>query len=220
MAIAVGFASFMPTDYLGLSELGEIAGIGMIIAFIASITLLPALVTLLNPPGEPHHMGFAFLARMDWFMARHRTPIVVITIMVVALASPLLLFLPFDFNPIHLQDPKIESVATYLELKSDPRTGADAIELEAPDLDSAEALAHRIAALPQVSRAMTLGDLIPEGQARKIALIRAAAEKIDPSLNPETIEPPPTDEDNIQDLPATASRGECLPPTKEARLMP
>ena len=34
VAIAVGFASFMPTDYLGLSELGEIAGMGMIIAFL------------------------------------------------------------------------------------------------------------------------------------------------------------------------------------------
>ena len=108
MAIAVGFASFMPTDYLGLSELGEIAGIGMIVAFITSVTLLPALLTLLNPPGEPHQMGFPALAPVDRFMGRHRIPIVVITIVVVVLASPLLLFLPFDFNPLHLQNPKVE----------------------------------------------------------------------------------------------------------------
>jgi predicted RND superfamily exporter protein len=32
-ATAVGFSSFLPTSYRGLSELGQIAGSGMIIAF-------------------------------------------------------------------------------------------------------------------------------------------------------------------------------------------
>jgi hopanoid biosynthesis associated RND transporter like protein HpnN len=204
VAIAVGFASFMPTDYLGLSELGEIAGMGMIIAFLTSITVLPALLTLLEPPGESHPMGFAVLAPVDRFTARHRIPIVVITILVVVLASPLLLFLPFDFNPIHLQDPKVASVATYLELKSDPQTGANAIELEAPDLSTADATARRIAALPQVSRTMTLSSFVPENQDQKIKLIHDAADKIGASLNPEKAEPPPTDQENIEDLSATA----------------
>jgi uncharacterized protein len=204
VAIAVGFASFMPTDYLGLSELGEIAGIGMIVAFATSITLLPALLTLLNPPGEPRQMGFAALAPVDRFMGRHRIPIVVITLLVVVLASPLLLFLPFDFNPLHLQNPKVESVATYLELKNDPQTGVNAIELEAPDLDAADATARRIAALPQVSKTMTLSDLIPQDQDQKIALIQSAAGKIGPSINPEQVEPPPTDQENVEDLTATA----------------
>src|SRR5262249_37692425 len=35
-ATAVGFASFLPTPYRGLSELGQIAGAGMIIAFAAT----------------------------------------------------------------------------------------------------------------------------------------------------------------------------------------
>jgi hopanoid biosynthesis associated RND transporter like protein HpnN len=204
VAIAIGFASFMPTDYLGLSELGEIAGIGMIVAFVTSVTLLPALLTLLNPPGEPRQMGFAALAPMDRFMGRHRIPIVVITILVVVFASPLLLFLPFDFNPIHLQDPKVESVATYLELKSDPQTGANAIELEGPDLITADATARRVAALPQVSRTTTLSNFIPNDQEQKIMLIENAAGKIDPSLNPDKVELPPTDQDNIEDLSSTA----------------
>ena len=204
VAIAVGFASFMPTNYLGLSELGEIAGIGMIVAFLASITVLPAQLTLLKPPGEPHEMGFAALAPVDRLMARHRMPIVVITILVVMLASPLLLSLPFDFNPLHLQDPKAESVATYLELRNDPQTGANAIELEAPDLRAADAEARRIAALPQVSRTMTLSGFIPDDQDQKIELIRAAADTIDASLNPEKVEPPPTDQENVEALSSTA----------------
>jgi len=51
-ATAAGFLSFLPTDYKGVSALGEIAGLGMIIAFIVSVTLLPALLSLMNPAGE------------------------------------------------------------------------------------------------------------------------------------------------------------------------
>ena len=39
MATAAGFLCFLPTDYKGISELGKIAGAGMLIAFITSITV-------------------------------------------------------------------------------------------------------------------------------------------------------------------------------------
>ena len=142
LATAVGFSSFLPTAYRGLSELGEIAGSGMIIAFVTSITLLPALLAVLNPPSEPHPMGFAQLAPVDRFLELHRIPVVVIIILVVA--SPLLFWLQFDFNPLHLQSPKVESVATFLELRKNPQTGANAIEIEAPDLAAANATAQRL----------------------------------------------------------------------------
>ena len=91
-----GISSFLPTAYRGLSKLGEIAGSGMIIAFVTSITLLPALLAVLNPPSEPHPMGFAQLAPVDRFLELHRIPVVVIIILVVVLASPLLFWLHFD----------------------------------------------------------------------------------------------------------------------------
>ena len=61
---------FLPTDYKGISELGKIAGVGMLIAFITSITVLPALLKLLNPPGENEPVGYAFLAPVDRFPRR------------------------------------------------------------------------------------------------------------------------------------------------------
>jgi uncharacterized protein len=204
VATAVGFSSFTPTAYLGLSELGQIAGTGMIVAFITSVTLLPALLAVLNPPGELHPMGFSWLAPADRFLERHRVPIVVSTVLIVALASPLLFFLPFDFNPLHLRSPKVDSVATMLELKKDPRTGANAIDLMAPNLPAADHLAERLSRLPEVSRATTLGTLVPEDQDQKLTLIRTAAAAIDPALNPKEPEAPPTDQDNIDALSGTA----------------
>jgi uncharacterized protein len=204
LATAVGFSSFLPTAYRGLSELGEIAGSGMIIAFVTSITLLPALLAVLNPPSEPHPMGFAQLAPVDRFLELHRIPVVVIIILVVVLASPLLFWLQFDFNPLHLQSPKVESVATFLELRKNPQTGANAIEIEAPDLAAANATAQRLSALPQVSQTRTLSDLVPGDQDEKLKLIHDAATAIDAPLNPREVDRPPTDQEDIEALSSVA----------------
>ncbi len=174
-ATAVGFSSFMPTSYRGLSELGQIAGGGMIIAFLTSITLLPALLTVLKPPAEPQPMGFAALAPVDWFVQRYRIPVVCMTLLLVVLASPLLLFMRFDFNPLHLRNPNAPSVATYLDLRKDVQTGANAIEIMSPNLGAAKAIAHRLLTVPEVARTMTIADLVPRDQGEKLELISAAA---------------------------------------------
>jgi uncharacterized protein len=205
VATAVGFSSFLPTPYRGLSELGEIAGTGMIIAFIASITLLPAVLAILKPPPEKRPVGFAALAPLDRLLLRHRIPIVVSTIAIVTLASPLLFFLRFDFDPNHLRSPAVQSVATYLELRSDPQTGANAVDLIDSNLTCADATAKRLSSLPQVGQAKTLSALVPDDQNEKLKLINEAAEAIGPSLNPDELVAPPSDKDIVDDLKTTSA---------------
>src|SRR6185312_6805690 len=48
-AIAAGFLAFAPTAYIGVSQLGIIAGVGMLVALALNLTLLPALICLLGP---------------------------------------------------------------------------------------------------------------------------------------------------------------------------
>jgi uncharacterized protein len=203
-ATAVGFSAFMPTSYRGLSELGQIAGGGMIIAFLTSITLLPALLTVMKPPAEPRPMGFAALAPVDWFVQRYRIPVVGTTLVLIALASPLLIFLRFDFNPLHLRNPNAPSVATFLDLRKDAQTGANAIEVMAPDLSGAKAIAERVSDLPEVAQLRTLDDLVPRDQDKKLQLVSAAAAKIAPSLNPGEVKSPPSDAENAAALTSIA----------------
>jgi uncharacterized protein len=203
-ATLIGFFSFLPTDYRGLSELGQIAGCGMLIAFATSITLLPALLRVLHPPGESHSMAFTFLAPIDHFTERHRIPILVVTLVAVVALSPLLYFVHFDFNPVNLRNSKVESVATFLSLRSDPDTGANSIEISAPSLDAADAMVKRLAALREVRRAMTLSTFVPDDQDEKLNQIRRTATAIDAALNPKDLDPPPTDNDNVDDLTAVA----------------
>jgi hopanoid biosynthesis associated RND transporter like protein HpnN len=198
-ATAAGFFSFLPTDYRGLSELGLIAGTGMIVAFISSVTLLPALLFLFNPPGEPEPLGYAALAPLDRFLERYRIPIIAGTLIVATAGLPLLLALRFDFNPINLRNPKVESVATYLELRNDPTTGMNSIIILAPSLQEADAIAARLAELPEVARTTTLSDLVPADQPQKLELIANAAERLKNALNPGAPRVA-SDNDNVQAL--------------------
>jgi uncharacterized protein len=203
-ATALGFAAFVPTSYRGLSELGLIAGLGMIVAFATSVTLLPALLAVMNPPPESRPMGFTALAPVDRFLERHRMAVVVLTLGAVGLASPLLYWLQFDFNPLHLQSPKAPAVATFLELRSDPLTGANSIEVVKPDLRSADAVAKHLAALPEVARTTTLSSFVPSDQETKLGTIRQMTAKLAPSLNPRQPKAPPSDGENIDALTSTA----------------
>ncbi len=200
MATAAGFLAFTPTAYKGLSELGLVAGVGMLIAFVTSITVLPAMLRLLNPPAEPHPLGYAFLAPVDRFLERHRMAVLVGTLCVVIAGLPLLHWLRFDFNPMNLRSPKAESIATYLDLKKDPETAGRTVEVLTPSVPEASALAEKISALPEVSRAITLSSFVPEDQDKKRALISQAATDLNGSLNPKEMLPAPSDEDIVSSL--------------------
>jgi uncharacterized protein len=205
-AVAAGFFSFLPTDYKGVSELGLIAGFGMLIAYLTSITLLPAMLSLLNPPDEPEPVGFALLAPLDRFMERNRIPIIVITSVVVAAGLPLLYWLRFDFDPMHLRSPHVESVATYLQLSKDPNAGVNTIEMLAPSLVEAEVTANKLRALPEVSRVVTLASLVPDLQQQKLPLIKKAADSLNSALHPTDMQSPPSDADNVDALKDEAGR--------------
>jgi hopanoid biosynthesis associated RND transporter like protein HpnN len=182
-ATACGFYSFLPTVYRGVSELGLIAGTGMMVAFVASITLLPAMLTLLNPPPEGQPIGYTFLAPADAFIARHRFTIVGGALLAVIAASPLLLHLRFDFNTLNLNNANEEAVVTLKDLMRDPLTTYNAIDVVAADPKAASDLAGRLSQLPEVGATTTLQSFVPTDQAQKLATIGPLAGRLEPMLS-------------------------------------
>ena len=200
MATAAGFLCFLPTDYKGISELGEIAGVGMLVAFTSSITVLPALLKLLNPPGEKEPVGYAFLAPVDHFLEKHRVVIIVGTLLVAVAGLPLLYFLKFDFNPINLRSPKVESIATFLDLRKDPNTGANAINVMTNSEADAKKIEARLEKVPEVLRVRSLDSFVPEDQPAKLKLIAQGAKVLNPALNPDSIDAAPSDDGECRGL--------------------
>ena len=98
------------------------------------------------------------------------------TVLAILAASPLLYWLQFDFNPMNLRNPKVESVATYFDISKNPETAGRTAEILAPSLEQANSMAKTLSELPEVARAITLQSFVPEGQDQKLQAIRETAE--------------------------------------------
>lgn len=183
IATAVGFLSFLPTAYTGVSQLGLIAGGGMLIALVVDFTVLPALLALLKPPPEKEPVGLKLAAADDWLKRKAR-PIVWVAGLLSLVGAVLLPSLPLDFDPLHLQDPKAEAVSTFLDLAKDPDAGVYAVETLAPSVAKAGELASKFEALPLVRRVMTVETFVPDQQDEKLIIIADLASVLGPTLSP------------------------------------
>lgn len=204
VATALAFFALVPTEYRGVAELGLIAGIGMFIALATSFTLLPALLTILNPPGEDSDVGFAFLRPVDRLVLRLRWPILLAFAVAAVAALPEIARSRFDADPINLRSARVESVSALKDIAASGHVDPNAIDILTPSLGEADALAVRLASLPEVGRALTLSSFVPQEQPAKLVLIRDAASLLLPTLAPSSFEPLPTDVETVAALTSAA----------------
>ena len=223
LAAAAGFLSFVPTDYRGVAELGMIAGCGMVVAYVASLTLLPVLLWYCNPPGEPEPLGWASLAIADRFLHRHRMFIVAATSIIALAGLPFLFRLQFNFDPNSLQSANAEPLVALRALNGNPRIVINSAGTLTTPAD-APAVVKAVSALPQVAGTRNLDSFIPADQDTKIKIIAGAAGVIDPALDAPKAAPP-SDSDDVaalrtaaKDLQDAASGGSGPGTTAAARL--
>ncbi len=193
-AIFLALAAFLPTAYTGVAELGVIAGVGMVIAFVLSVTMLPALLVLEHPRVPRDAVGWAGAAPVDRWLERNRHPVLLSFVLAMAVSIALLPKVQFDFNPMHLRDPAGPAVRTLTDLTRDPDRTPNTIAVLAPDIAAADRLAARLAKLPEVRSAVTLDSFVPDDQPVKLAAIGDASLLLDAAVNP--FDPPPPGDDS------------------------
>ncbi|WP_428541691.1 MMPL family transporter [Rhodopila sp.] len=183
LATAAGFLAFTPTSFAGVAQLGLIAGVGMLLAFICTLAVLPALIALFRPAAEAGEVGFVWARPIDTALARHRRPVLAAAALLTLLGLGLLPWLRFDSDPLHTKNQNTESVQTLNDLIADPVTSPYSIEILKPSLAAAEALAPKLRALPTVDGVLSLNSLVPDDQTRKRQLIADAADILMTTLN-------------------------------------
>jgi len=193
IATSAGFFSFVPTDYTGVSDLGLIAGVGMLIGLALNLTLLPALIALMRPRGERRAVGFSWAGPIDRFLVAQRLPLIILAVMIALGSAALLPKLRFDFNPLNLQNQKSESVAALFDLMTDPMSTPYTIEILTPSPAAAGELADKLGALPEVDQVLTISSFVPEDQDAKLAILADVKTLLGPSLSPPVVLPPPND---------------------------
>nr|WP_298689337.1 MMPL family transporter [uncultured Dongia sp.] len=218
IAIAVGFAAFVPTDYRGVSELGLIATAGMAITLILNLTLLPALLAALKPRILDGEMGMAWGKPVDSWLIRHRMPVLAAWGIVAVIGLALSPRLEFDFHPLHLKDPKVESMAAILDLMKDPIRSPYAIEIVVPDAAAAEALKTKLSALREVHAVISASSFVPKDQDAKLPILSDLQLLMGLSLEPISTRPAPTVEETRAALKQCAAKlREALPSSDKAQ---
>jgi hopanoid biosynthesis associated RND transporter like protein HpnN len=176
LTTAVGFFAFVPTDFVGVAELGLISGAGMFISLFCTLTLLPALMSL-RPlragSGAPGDVGWS--RRLGELPIRHPRAV---RVGAAALLAGAVLVLPearFDNNPLNVRDPRSESVRTFEDLLARGSSSPWSVNALAPDLERAERLAESLRGLDVVERAVTVADYVPADQQEKLDIIEDVA---------------------------------------------
>ena len=182
MATAAGFVAFVPTSFSGVAQLGLIAGVGMVFAFICTLTFLPAALALFRPRPEAGEIGFTRLQPLDGAIVRHRRVILAVSGVLAVAGAVGVAFLRFDADPLHTKDPTTEAMVTLRDLMANPITSPYSIDAIEPSLTQATDVAKRADALPLVSEVLTLASLVPDDQPAKLALIADAANLLSPTL--------------------------------------
>jgi hopanoid biosynthesis associated RND transporter like protein HpnN len=200
IATAVGFYAYLPTDYRGVSELGLIAGTGMLIALLANLTVLPALLALLPGRGRSEAAGFAWASGIDDRLGRRARLIGGIAILAAAASFAAIPFVRFDADPLDLKDPTKESVRTARDLTSDTFASPYGIDVLAASIDQAAALARRLEAVPSVRQVVTLASFMPDDLKAKLDILDETRLLLGPVLDPGPPGPASTDADERQAL--------------------
>ncbi|MGF1641104.1 MAG: MMPL family transporter, partial [Rhodospirillales bacterium] len=183
VAAAIGFFSFLPTAYIGLAELGLIAGTGMGIALFANTTVLPALLTVFRPSMPSGRGSVRLMAgRTSRAIERHARPILWGALGLGVAAAAAVPWARFDFDPLNLRSRASESVATLLDLTKQGENVLYFLSVVAPDVETAAALAERAATLEPVRATVSAADLVPADQDEKLDVIATMALILQPSL--------------------------------------
>lgn len=163
---AAAFYAFVPTSFRGVAELGLISGTSMFVGLVASLTLLPAFLSVMAPPeASPRPGAGSGLVRLPFRRGR------LVRRASLALGVLSLALLPaarFDYNPNHLRDPGTESVSTFQDLLSGRAASPWSLTHLASGRDELRETVPRLEALATVERVVTVDDFVPTEQRARL----------------------------------------------------
>ncbi|MEO6715894.1 MAG: MMPL family transporter, partial [Novosphingobium sp.] len=147
-AICLALCAFLPTDYNGIAQLGVISGLGMAVALVLNVTLLPALLVLLKPPVPADRVGFAAAAPFDQWLADNRRKVLWAFAVAMLVSIATLPLVKFDFNPLNLRDPNAPAMRMLRNLIADPDRTPNTLSVLTANEEAARQMAEKLSKLP------------------------------------------------------------------------
>jgi len=171
LTTSIGFFSFIPTDYQGVSELGLISGGGVFIGFIVSMTLLPALLKAFAIKKLVHLQSMQLPEWLCVFPFRHGRSIRYTSVLLAIVASFSLFYVHLDSNPVNLRDQKSESVIAFKDLLRTKNHSPFVLIGLSDSLENTTVLTDKFKGLSTVNKTLTLESFVAKDQDEKMAII-------------------------------------------------
>jgi len=187
---AAAFFAGALTDFLGVAELGIIAGGGVLLCWLSDMTILPAIICLMDrDTGASSIPNELELAPWFRFIARAPRGITVGMLAATGFLALGLSGLRYDYNLLNLQPVGLDSVQTQEKLVTHmSRSSYFALSM-APSLEEARRRKAEFLALPTVDRVEDLASIIPEDIAAKKPFVESIVAAIQPLADSPTISP-------------------------------
>ncbi|MDB6144165.1 MAG: hypothetical protein JWP80_3209 [Pseudomonas sp.] len=192
LATACGFLAFAPTSFSGMAELGIIAGVGMLLALLCTLTVLPALLSVMAKNSRPAAVRLPGGVAADSWLARHHRPVLVVFALLALAGLWAAVGLPFDANPLHTKRADSEAMHTLTLMMNDPDTNPFTLNVLAHDLSAARSLGEHLGKLPEVAQVVSGADFVPDDQTDKLEQIQQASDLMYSVLRPHVLQPPAT----------------------------
>ncbi len=174
LTTSLAFLAFVPSDFVGMAQLGIIAAGGIVVALLAALTLIPAVLAKMDiTPKEKHLRNTPVLPKPVWQHLRLGTT--VFTVLVAIAAIVLLGDVRFDGDPVNLKDPAAPSVVAFKELLKSQPGEAYAAQIIVKDAQTAEQLVPRLQQLDSVKSVRWVDSFLParqEAKLQQLALLR------------------------------------------------
>ncbi len=182
---AAAFFTLCFNDFLGLRELGAIAGASILLCLAANLLTLPAIFVLRDRrrPAEALRRQAAnsweFMAPLDHALVRFPKTALTLTLLVTVLSLYGIFRIRFDYNLLHLQNQKMESVKVLHEIFAVSENSTLFASVIANNFAEAQDLEQKLTALPSVAKVESITTLLPKDQDEKLQIVR----RIQKSLN-------------------------------------
>ncbi|MDD5262986.1 MAG: MMPL family transporter [Methylacidiphilales bacterium] len=172
---AAAFYTMCFNDFIGLAEMGIIAGTGILCCLFASLVLYPALIAVADRRmKKPFHArpqyGERGRAVDQLLVSRPVRSLVLIGVGTVLLAW-LGFGVKFDYNLLNLQNQKIEPVQLARHLGENPELPFMFGVIVAGNMDEAARMTTQLEALPTVASVSSPTKILPDNQEAKLKVM-------------------------------------------------
>lgn len=176
LATAVAFLALHFTSFRSAGQLGFVTGTGMMLCFLAMVTVLPALLVVMDRGKYEPLPPWRWMGRAHDWLQRRRFLVLTVSLLFSLYSLTWVNRVPFDYNLMHIQPPDAPALRLERYLQRFHYSALYGVSV-ASNLEEAARLTRAYQADPTVGRVESVTSYLPVEVERKRPLVEKIVEQ-------------------------------------------